>query len=534
LRVGDRRYRQKLLEAFTGNEAPCAQPHAVSRDDAPYERAIGRRQDPRAQRPIQNGTHFASILRAIGSDCNDGKPAGVKVPWVLIAAILGSTMTFIDSTAVNVSLPVIQRELHATTGQTQWVIEGYALFLSALILSGGALGDLYGRKRVFAIGIALFAVASLACAFAGNMSLLIAARCVQGIGGALSTPGSLSLLSSAYDSQSRGRAIGLWSGFSSLTSAAGPIIGGWLTQNFSWRYVFVINVPVAIAVLIVLALHVPESRDESADRKVDIVGATLATLGLGLLVFGLIEMNAGRVSAPALVSTIAGIGVLIAFVLFERRTPDPMVRCDLFASRAFSVANVYTFLLYAAIGGSLYFVPFVLINVHHYTPTAAGAALLPFIFIMVVSSRWSGGLVARIGPRTPLLFGSILAGLGFLAYALPGTDGSYWTTFFPAATILGLGGALFVAPLTTTVMNSVPVEHAGLASGVNNAVARTAGLIGVAVLGIIVTAAPSYVLGFRGAMVASALLSFAAGAIAAWGFAVFRPPGMNAEIARSG
>ena len=389
----------------------------------------------------------------------------MKVPWVLFAAILGSSMAFIDGTAVNVSLPVIQRELQTTTSQTQWVIEGYSLFLSALILSGGAFGDLYGRRRIFAAGIALFAVASLGCALAGNITALIVARCIQGIGGALSTPGSLSLISSAYDEQTRGRAIGTWSGFTALTSAAGPVIGGWLTQDFSWRYVFLINIPIAIAVLLIVAFRVPESRDESAVRRVDVTGAALATLGLGLLVYGLIAMNAGHISAPAVGMVCSGLVVLCLFVLFERHTPDPMVRCDLFASRAFSVANLYTFLLYAAIGGSLYFVPFVLINVHHYTPTAAGGALLPFIFIMVVSSRWSGGLVARIGPRTPLLLGAILAGLGFFAYALPGSDGSYWTTFFPAALILGLGGALFVAPLTTTVMDSVSVDHAGCRIG---------------------------------------------------------------------
>ncbi|HET6276476.1 MAG TPA: MFS transporter [Candidatus Cybelea sp.] len=442
----------------------------------------------------------------------------MKVAWVLIAAILGSAMPFIDSTAVNVSLPVIQRELHTTAGQTQWVIEGYALFLSALILLGGALGDIYGRKRIFAAGIALFALASLACALAGSIEALIAARCVQGIGGALATPGSLALLSAAYDERSRGRAIGLWSGFSALTSALGPVIGGWLTQSFSWRYVFLINVPIAMVVLLVLAFRVPESRDESAVRRIDTIGATLATLGLGLLVYGLIEMNAGRFSVPAVGIAVAGLIVLALFVLFERRANDPMVRCDLFASRSFTAANVYTFLLYTAIGGSLYFVPFVLINVHRYTPTAAGAALLPFIFIMVVSSRWSGGLVGRVGPRIPLIAGAALAGLGFLAFALPGNGGSYWTTFFPAAAILGLGGALFVAPLTTTVMSSVPVEHAGVASGMNNAVARTAGLIGVAALGIVVTSAHSYVTGFRGAMIASALLAFASGVVAARGF----------------
>jgi EmrB/QacA subfamily drug resistance transporter len=447
----------------------------------------------------------------------------MKLPWVLIAAILGSTMPFIDSTAVNVSLPVLQRELHATTGQTQWVIEGYALFLSALILLGGALGDLYGRRKIFTYGVVLFAAASIACALAGSIEILIAARCVQGIGGALLTPGSLALISAAYSGEQRGRAIGLWSGFSALTSASGPIIGGWLTQEFSWRYVFIINIPVAILVLVVLQLGVPESRDESADRRIDVAGAALATLGLGLLVYGLIAMNSGRITAEAVGTTIVGIAVLCAFVLFERRTPDPMVRCDLFASRDFSAANIYTFFLYTAIGGSLYFVPFVLINVHHYSPTQAGAALLPFIFIMVVASRWSGGLVARIGTRKPLVLGAIVAGFGFLAYALPGSDGSYWTTFFPAAIILGCGGALFVAPLTTTVMNSVPTEHSGVASGVNNAVARTAGLIGVAVLGLVVTTSASYVGGFRSAMIASALIAFAAGGVAAKGFSRFKP-----------
>jgi EmrB/QacA subfamily drug resistance transporter len=443
----------------------------------------------------------------------------MKIPWVLIVAILGSAMTFIDSTAVNVSLPVLQRELRTTTEQTQWVIEGYALFLSALILLGGALGDLYGRRLIFEIGILIFALSSLACALAGSIEFLIAARCMQGIGGALSTPGSLALISAAYDGAERGKAIGTWSGFSALTSAAGPVIGGWLTQEYSWRYVFVINLPIALVVLLILHAAVPESRDQSADRKIDVLGAVLATLGLALLVYGLIAMDAGRIAAWAVATVVLGLVMLVIFIFYERRIPDPMLRPDLFASRTFRVTNVYTFFLYAALGGAMYFVPFVLINVHHYPPAAAGAALLPFVFIMVVSSRWSGGLVARIGARTPLVLGSIVAALGFFAFALPGIGGSYWATFFPAATVLGIGGALFVAPLTTAVMNAVSVEHAGVASGVNNAVARTAGLIGIAALGIIVTTAPSFIAGFRGAMIASAGLSFGAGIIAAVGLA---------------
>ncbi|HEY2553908.1 MAG TPA: MFS transporter, partial [Candidatus Cybelea sp.] len=316
----------------------------------------------------------------------------VKVQWVLIAAILGSAMSFIDSTAVNVSLPVLQRELHATTAQTQWVIEGYSLFLSALILLGGSLGDLYGRRLIFAAGVAIFALASLACAIAGTPEMLIAARCIQGIGGALLTPGSLAMISAAYGVADRGRAIGLWSGFSALTSAAGPVVGGWLTQHYSWRYVFLINIPIAVAVLLIVFAGVRESRDESAVRRIDVRGAVLATLGLALLVYGLIGMNAGHISALELIVVFAGLAVLLLFVLVERRETDPMVRCDLFTSRDFSAANIYTFFLYGALGGSLYFVPFVLINLHHYTPTAAGAALLPFVIIMVAASRLSGGL----------------------------------------------------------------------------------------------------------------------------------------------
>lgn len=436
--------------------------------------------------------------------------------WPLIVAILGSAMSFIDGTAVNVALPVLQRELHADVAQTQWVIEGYSLFLSSLILTGGALGDLYGRKLVFTIGIAIFAVASLACALAPNVAFLVVARCVQGVGGAIATPGSLALISAAFSGDERGRAIGTWSGFSALTAAVGPVIGGWLTQQFSWRFVFVINVPIALAVIAMAILRVTESRDDSA-RRIDVTGSALATLGLASLVYGLIDMDSGRAAANSIASVAIGLVLLSAFVVFEERAADPMLRPELFRSRVFRSANAYTFFLYAALGGSLYFVPFVLINVHHYGPAAAGAALLPFIAIMFATSRWSGGLVGRIGARTPLVAGAILAAIGFFAYALPGPGGSYWTTFFPAAAILGCGGAFFVAPLTTTVMNAVAVEHAGLASGINNAVARTAGLVGIAALGIAVSNAHAFLDGFRIAMVISSALCLGAAAVAALG-----------------
>jgi EmrB/QacA subfamily drug resistance transporter len=434
---------------------------------------------------------------------------------VLIVAILGSAMPFLDSTAVTVALPVLQRDLHITIEQTQWVIEGYSLFLSALILIGGALGDVYGRRLVFVIGIVIFTLASGACALANDAATLIAARCVQGIGGALATPGSLALISASYSGVDRGRAIGTWSGFAAITSALGPVLGGYLTQTLSWRYVFVLNIPLAIAVVAIALTGVPESRDDTAPRKIDLIGAALATIGLGILVYGLISMDSGMITGRAIGAVIFGCLALVAFVLFERQAADPMLEPNLFKSRTFSVANLYTFFLYAASGGSLYFIPFVLINVHHYPPAAAGAALLPFVIILAVASRWSGSLVGRIGARAPLFIGGMFAALGYAAYALPGSGGSYWTTIFPAGVLLGIGGAFFVAPLTTTVMNAVNVEHSGVASGINNAVARTAGLLGIAVLGIIVSSNSSYLGGFREAMIASAFLAIAAGLIAA-------------------
>jgi len=415
----------------------------------------------------------------------DCKPAQAHTGmWVLVAAIVGSAMAMIDGTAVNVALPLIQKEFNASSEAVQWIVEGYLLFLSALILIGGALGDRFGRKRVFGIGIALFAVASLWCAIAPSIASLVVARCVQGIGGALATPGSLALISANFSGAERGRAIGTWSGFSAITTAIGPVLGGALAQAFSWRAVFFINLPLAAFVLIVLVTRVPESRDPSSARNVDMTGAILATLGLGALVYGLVRLQEGGLVPAGTIATIVGLLLLIAFVLYERVAREPMMRLDLFRDRTFAVTNLYTLCLYAALGGSLFFVPFNLLNVQGYTPTAAGAALLPFILIMFTLSRFSGGLVARVGVRAPLVVGAFIAGLGFIAYAMTGVGHSYWVSFFPAAVILGFGGAAFVAPLTTAVMGAVSEQHAGIASGINNAIARTAGLIAIAVLGI--------------------------------------------------
>jgi EmrB/QacA subfamily drug resistance transporter len=395
-------------------------------------------------------------------------------------------MAFIDGTVVNVAIPFLQQELNATAIGVQWVVESYSLFLAALLLVGGSLGDHYGRRRIFLIGVFIFAIASAACGLSLNIGQLIVARAVQGVGGALLVPGSLAIISASFDKEQRGRAIGTWSGFSAITTAIGPVLGGWLVEHLTWRAVFFLNLPFAVAVILISLWRVPESREKNVTGSLDWTGATLATVSLGAIVYGLIESSRVGFSNPVVaVCLIAGVVVLGSFVYFESRTKNPMVPLRLFKSSNFAGANLLTLFLYAALSGTFFFFTLNLIQVQGYSATAAGSALLPFVALMFSLSRWSGGLVDRFGPRVPLTIGPIIVAAGLALFARPGVTSNYWTSFFPAVVVLGFGMTICVAPLTTTVMGSVDSEQAGTASGINNAVSRAAGLMAIAVFGVV-------------------------------------------------
>jgi EmrB/QacA subfamily drug resistance transporter len=406
--------------------------------------------------------------------------------WALAATVLGTSVAFLDSTIVNIALPAIGDDLDAPLSGLQWIVTGYTLSLAGLILLGGALGDRYGRRRVFLLGVVWFAAASVVCAIAPNVELLIAARILQGIGGALLTPGSLALIQASFEPDDRPRAVGAWSGLAGVASAAGPFLGGWLIEGPGWRWAFVINVPLAALVVAVTLRHVPESRNEAATGRFDVAGAALAALSLAGITYGLIGAAGETGATLAIAVGVLGLGLAAVFVVVERRRANPMLPMTVFSSRQFSAVNVVTLVVYAALGGSFFFLILQLQIVSGFSPIAAGSSLLPVTLLMLALSARAGALAQRTGPRWPMVVGTALAAVGVLLLSRIGPDASYLPDVLPGAVLFGLGISAVVAPLTATVLAAVDVNKAGIASGVNNAVARTAQLLAVAGLPLLV------------------------------------------------
>ncbi|KYC38449.1 MFS transporter [Scytonema hofmannii PCC 7110] len=407
--------------------------------------------------------------------------------WVLLSTILASSMAFIDASALNVALPALQNDFGASGPQLLWIINAYLLMLAALILVGGSLGDKLGRKKVFAIGIYLFMLASLACGFASNIKFLIAARVLQGIGGAMMIPGSLAIITTYFEPERRGEAIGTWSAATTMVTVAGPVLGGLLSDAGFWRGVFLINLPIGMTTLAILYFKVPESRNEKASVQIDYLGAILVTLGLAGLTYGFISLHDLGLSNPRVYLTLSGGAIaLIAYVVVEARSAHPMMPLHLFKSRTFSGTNLLTLFLYGALSVGTFFLCLNLVQAQGYSQSIAGLADMPFALLLSGLSPWASQFADRYGLRLPLIIGPFLAGLGFLLMSFVGlTRGpsEYWTTFFPGIMVFGLGMAITVAPLTTAVMGSVAKNYAGTASGINNAVARTAGVLTIAIVG---------------------------------------------------
>ncbi|MFF7357567.1 MFS transporter [Streptomyces filipinensis] len=418
----------------------------------------------------------------------DVRLASPQGKWILFTTILGSSMAMLDSTVVNVALPRIGRDLGANLAALQWTVNAYMVTLAGLILLGGSLGDRYGRRKIFLLGVVWFAAASLLCGMAPNPGILIAARALQGIGGALLTPGSLALIQASFHPDDRSRAVGLWSGFGGIGAAVGPFLGGWLVAGPGWRWVFLLNVPLALLCVPVAVRHVPESSAGKHTGRFDVLGATLGALSLALLTYALIEARSGSLGVT--LTAVAGVAAAVAFVYVERHRPDPMLPPDIFASRQFTAVNLVTLCVYAAFGGFFFLTALQLQVVAGYSPLAAGTALLPTTALMLLFSARSGALADRTGPRLPLTVGPLLCAAAMLLMLRVGPDADYLTDVLPALLVMGAGMVTLVAPLTATVLASVDTARAGLASGINNAAARAAGLLAVAALPLLAGMGP--------------------------------------------